>query len=298
MSETLAECIKRIHVEGDVCSTVLFGSSVRKREEFERMLSLTESDSSTRFPLLAELDLLLVVKEKSLGLLDLLKRCLAPYGYALFHPSFYEVRSTHRPTFEIIALPKHSSWFARNNLGRLVGLSVLRAPNFVHFAGSPVADCIEMPSGARTRDERLPIALHGHAGLLDMCSKLWAALGNGDRVDPFRVAKWLICDTVWVESGTFYSELDILADKFATFFPDLSRKHSGLVRGLAAMRTGEAGDLREDYELARELVSTLKRAIPEDKSTKNGGREYPESAQTDSTRHKRFSSSSPIFSSY
>lgn len=263
---TLEECIRRIHIEGKIASTVLFGSSVRNKEELDEILSLTQTSGRTlRLRPGSELDLLLVTEEKSLSLIDLLRHHLAQYGDLVFHPNSYDTRDVSRLTFEIIALPLGSSWFAQDNLGRLVGLSILEPPNFVQFAGKPIGDSIEMPRDAKTSEERILVALHSHVGLIDMYSKLWAAIGNGDRVDPFRVAKWLMCDSVWTQSGIFYLDRKVLVEKFMDAFSELADKHRALLRTIETRREGlnDVDVLREDYELARGLIQTLQRSLPE-----------------------------------
>ena len=267
VKEVLSVELTKLLEDGLASSIILFGSSVRRNTYKSILVAgnyLQHRLILYRDALTHEGDLdILIIGRKNLYLLDALKKIFSKYGKVIFHPDFYSYRPLDTLIFEIIVLPPSSRWLATR--GRLVGLSIFQDGNYVVFDPDyPPERFIYMPEEPKDEDERREIALKSYAGLVDMYMKLWAAIGNSLRVDPLRVAKWLICDSLWIRTGTFYLDNEILISLFKEEFPNIAKRHEALINLMAQGRKWDyeqKGDylLRITYKLAEDLIKKFRR---------------------------------------
>ena len=250
---------------GLASSIIMFGSSVRENT-YKSVLTGNCLQYRLRYrnTLTHEGDLdILIIGRKNLYLLDALKKIFSKHGKVIFHPDFYSYRPSDTLIFEVIVLPPSSRWLATH--GRLIGLSIFQDGNYAVFdPNHPPERFIYMPEEPRDENERRKIALKSYAGLVDMYMKLWATIGNSLRVDPLRVAKWLICDSLWIRTGIFYFDNEILISLFKEEFPDIVRRHEALIDLMAQGRKWDY-ELEKDYllrityKLAGSLIEKFKR---------------------------------------
>lgn len=201
----------------------LFGSFIREHED-PLDISLSElSDMSSHEVGGVDVDMIIVGNKYEHEFPMNIIKILRPHGLVIFHPDFYLKRPQGTTVFEIIALPSGSRWLAITTLGRLIGLSILHGGYIpVHH---DLGDHVEMPEEPVDMRERLQIVLSSYAGLTDVYSKLWAitwtsfASQKKPDIDINRIIKWMLCDTVWAVTGSFFFDKEKLLRKARTVLP-------------------------------------------------------------------------------
>jgi len=260
---SLKRLLDRLLKDEEIIGIVVFGKCLSIGHQEVLCLPLDQLRNSLEE---SDIDLLIFTKRKSLAIMSYIEEALRHEDiHIVFHPDFYSVRPSDKVTFDIIVVPRGTRWFSRDNLGRLIGLSIFSS-EYILLSDYPIEKLLVLPKKADSMSERINLVLKGYGGLYYFITGLWSAIGNKNLVDARRILKWAIIDTVWALEGKFirddpYRCVDILNSRLG----DICEEYGATLDiFLGKRRVNPSLQLMKDvYGFIEFLIGSLRQILSE-----------------------------------
>lgn len=192
---SLMNALRNLRRIPGILSVGLFGKTAKQLSAGE-LEGIKNGDS--------DVDLFLIVKEKTLQLQQNILQKLSRFGNIDFHPHLYPIRPPDKLTIEIIAVPERTRYFIKKERGALLGLAIL--DSYVHLAGTTPTKVIGFIKTPKTPQQRSRYFIAGHHGLVNLLSDLWPTLSKDVKtvnIDSRRLFHIVSKNLAWVISGKF-----------------------------------------------------------------------------------------------
>jgi len=171
---------------------------------------------------ISDIDLLIVVRRKTIEVKEIINQCLDPIGHVVHHPDFYSPRILPRLYIEVIVVPVGAKFFSNPHLGILTGLSAFRTNRYLPIYGpQKLDDLIQLPRTPNSAIERFKIFCECQYGIKHLQAELWPLLcENGSKCDIRRLGRFFLMDVLWVIRGKFELAVNEMAEYAKHYLSD------------------------------------------------------------------------------
>jgi len=255
----LGDALDVMAKDGRILSVSLFGSAIERSRHFLNGVN-ARTGAGVPEALEGDMDLLIVVPEKTSAVCSELIGLLTAWGRVVVHPDMYSPRQTECPTLELIVLPQHSRYLC-GAAGTLLGLS-LQAPGHMEtVAGVAAATVLDLPDAIQSFGERVRALRHARYGIIDMLATLWARMN--DRwweIDPRRILRFGLVDVGWALTGTFEFDVVRASETIERECDGVHVEHKELIEALRCGKLKQMDD-RDVMAQTFDLLQSLNMAL-------------------------------------